>query len=290
MGSHAFSPTCRLKFYPLARVESTLTPALFRFILRGMKLEAIPAIVLAGDKKGDELTQRCGVTSKALIPIAGQPMVKRVVDVLRRCERVDNIVVLGFALLQSALKGTAVVEPGETLSENIQRGDAALGKPERVLVMTCDIPLITAEAIDHFIAESLRSGADIAYPIVTREVCEKRFPTGQRTYAKLVDGTFTGGNMVVLSRHFLEHSMALTEAAFAGRKSPLKLAGLFGVGFIVKFLLRRLSLADIRARAAHVLQCQVAIIVSPYAEMGFDVDKVSDLEEVERQVSRSMSQ
>lgn len=249
-----------------------------------MKLEAIPAIVLAGDKKMDELTQHCGVTSKALIPIAGQPMVKRVVDVLRQCERVDQVVVMGWATVQSVLRGTAVIEAGATLSENIQRGYAALGKPERALVMTCDVPLITPEAIDHFIAESLRSGADIAYPIVTREVCEKRFPTGKRTYAKLVDGTFTGGNMVVLSRHFLEHSMALTEAAFAGRKSPLKLAGLFGVGFILKLLLRRLSLADIIARASRVLQCRAATIISPYAEMGFDVDKVSDLEEVERQL------
>lgn len=249
-----------------------------------MKLEAIPAIVLAGDKKMDELTQHCGVTSKALIPIAGQPMVKRVVDVLHRCERVDNVVVMGFETLQSVLKGTAVVEPGETLSENIQRGYAALGKPERVLVMTCDVPLITAESVDHFIGESLRSGADITYPIVTRGVCEKRFPTGKRTYAKLVDGTFTGGNMVVLSRHFLEHSMSLTEAAFAGRKSPLKLAKLFGFGFIVKFLLHRLRLADILARASHVLQCRATTIISPHAEIAFDVDKVSDLEEVERHV------
>ncbi|MCS6859307.1 MAG: nucleotidyltransferase family protein [Abditibacteriales bacterium] len=249
-----------------------------------MKIEAIPAIVLAGDKKVDALTRHCGVTSKALIPIAGEPMVKRVVDVLHRCERVDHVVVIGLAALQSALKGTAVVEPGETLSENIQRGDAALGKPERVLVMTCDVPLITAEAIDHFIAESLRSGADITYPIVTQEVCEQRFPTGKRTYARLVDGTFTGGNMVVLSRRFLEHSMFLTEAAFAGRKSPLKLAKLFGFGFILKFLLHRLSLADLLARASHVLQCRAATVVSPYAEIAFDVDKVSDLEEVERQM------
>jgi hypothetical protein len=159
-----------------------------------------------------------------------------------------------------------------------------LNKPERALVTTCDVPLITAEAVDHFIEESLHSGADIAYPIVTKEVCEARFPMGKRTYAKLVDGTFTGGNMVVLSRHFLENSMGLTQAAFAGRKSPLKLARLFGVGFILKFLLHRLSTADAVARASHVLQCRAAAIVSPYAEMAFDVDKVSDLEEVERRL------
>jgi GTP:adenosylcobinamide-phosphate guanylyltransferase len=251
-----------------------------------MHSETIPTIVLAGDKKIDELTQHCGVSSKALVPIAGQAMVKRVVDVLQRCQGIERIVVMGCDALRSVLTETTIVEPGDSLSENIQRGFAALGKPPRVLVTTCDVPLITAEAVDHFIAESLRSGADIAYPIVTKEVCEAKFPMGKRTYAKLKDGTFTGGNMVALSRHFLENSMGLTQAAFTARKSPVKLAQLFGVKFICKFLTRRLSVAEAEARASHILNCRATTIVSPYAEMAFDVDKVSDLEEVERRFQK----
>jgi hypothetical protein len=186
--------------------------------------------------------------------------------------------------------GAILVESGDSLGENVQQGWAALGKPDRVLVTTCDVPLITAEAVDHFITESLRSGADITYPIVTRAVCAARFPSGKRTYATLTDGTFTGGNMVALSRHFLEHSMGLTQAAFEARKSPLKLARLFGIGFILRLLLHRLSVAELVERAARILQCRAAVVVSPYAEIAFDVDKVSDLEEVERRVNESMSQ
>ena len=55
--------------------------------------------------------------------------------------------------------------------------------------------------------------------------------------------------------------------------SPLGPAFTSPVGFIVRFLLRRLTVDDIAQRARELLHCKVAAICSPYPEVAFDLDR-----------------
>ena len=51
---------------------------------------------------------------------------------------------------------------------------------------------------------------------------------------------------------------------------------MLGVGFILKFLFHRLTLADVEKRGSLVVGFEVRAIVSDFAEVGMDVDKPAD--------------
>jgi hypothetical protein len=55
--------------------------------------------------------------------------------------------------------------------------------------------------------------------------------------------------------------------------------------FLLRLLVGRLSVADAAARGGAILGCRVAVYASPHPEIGFDVDKPSDLELAERLLS-----
>ena len=119
--------------------------------------------------------------------------------------------------------------------------------------------------------------ADVAYPIIPRESCERHFPGARRTYVTLKDGVYTGGNAVVVKRDFLQLRRELIDKLFAARKNPLKLAAIFGLGFIFALLTRRLSISRAETRASQIVGGKAAAIISTYPELGFDVDKLEDL-------------
>jgi len=78
----------------------------------------------------------------------------------------------------------------------------------------------------------------------------------------------------------------LIDRLYAARKNPVKLAGMFGLGFILGLLLGRLTLRHLEARAGEIVGGRVRAIISTYAELGFDVDKLDDLN-LARQVADS---
>jgi GTP:adenosylcobinamide-phosphate guanylyltransferase len=62
------------------------------------------AVVLAGDRSaGDPVARATGVSSKALTPVGGRPMVLRVLDALEAAREIENIVLCGPA--RSAVRG-----------------------------------------------------------------------------------------------------------------------------------------------------------------------------------------
>lgn len=243
----------------------------------------LPAVVLAAGRIAPDLATATGATEKALVPVGGRPMIDRVLATLDASELVGQTTVVvreGSALI-GHLGPRAVVAHGPDLMDTVMTGLKALGSPERVLAVTGDLPLITPKAMDHFCAQALQSNASIVYSVINQENCERVFPGSTRTYVRLKDGRFTGGNVAVLSRGFLtEHSDRLTEA-FAARKHPLRLCAMLGWGFLARLLTGRLTLDQIIERAQNLLGVSIHVVDTPYPEVGFDVDKLSHLRSVE---------
>ena len=115
------------------------------------------------------------------------------------------------------------------------------------------------------------------WSIIPKDSCERRFPEGRRTYVRLRDGTFTGGNGVVLTRQFVAMRGELIGRLYAARKNPVKLAALLGIGILFGLVTGRLRLAQLEARASRLVGGRVAAVISTYPELGFDVDKLEDL-------------
>ncbi|SDF00841.1 nucleotidyltransferase family protein [Sporolituus thermophilus] len=241
------------------------------------------AIILAGGQNAEPLRQVSAQPYEAMIDIAGKPMVTFVAEALAACPQVGRIFVVGPAreLANCGLPPSAVVvEGGRTIVETISRGMAALGHERKVLVVTADIPLVTPEAIQDFLAQCSRVEADLYYPIVRREDNERYYPGNKRTYVRFREGTYTGGNIFLVNPAIVPRCMAVAERIIENRKNPFKLCCLLGWSFVFKFIFGRLMLPEVEKRVAAMLGITGAVIESRYPELGIDVDKPSDLEMV----------
>lgn len=147
-----------------------------------------------------------------------------------------------------------------------------------VLIVTADIPLITWESLEHFIENSLELQADFSYPVIVKEVCEKKYKDVVRTYGRLKEGSFTGGNIFLMNPEIVDRVANRAISFLALRKKPHRMAMKLGIFFIIKYLLKKVTLADAEKRASRIFGVKGRAIISPYAEIGFDVDKISDLQ------------
>ncbi|MBP2643920.1 MAG: cofC [Firmicutes bacterium] len=236
------------------------------------------AIILAGGES-NKLSQPGGF--EALIDIGGKPMVTFVAEALAASEKVRRIFVLGPSkeLAKCKFPGNAVVvEGGKTIVETIRRGIAELHHNDMTLIATADIPLLTAEAVNDFLGQCNNVSADLYYPIVRKEVNERRYPGVRRTYVRLKEGVYTGGNLFLINPAIVDVCAGMADKIIANRKHPLRLCRMLGWSFVARFLLGTLRLAEVEARVADLLGITGAVIQSPYPELGIDVDKPSDLE------------
>lgn len=241
------------------------------------------AIILAGGENSKNLSAGEREPFEAMIRIAGKPMVAFVAEALSGCPRVGRIFILGpeEALATCPLPERArIMAGGRTIIDTIVSGMNALGHRRKTIVATADIPLLTSAAVEDFLAQCDRTEADLYYPVVTREVNERRFPGNRRTYVRLREGTFTGGNLFLVNPAVVPGCVRVADRLIAQRKNPLRLAAILGWTFVFKFLAGRLSIVEVERRVAELLGVRGAVIQSPYAELGIDVDKPSDLEMV----------
>jgi len=240
----------------------------------------VGALVLAGRANRGDLAGVSDAPLEALVPVGGRPMIAYVLDALRSAGAVDTVVVVGQPEPLAPVTGAGVtlVAPGATLVDNLRRGFAALDGAERFLAVTSDVPLLTAAAVDDFVARARAAGGAFHYAVVTRENYEAAFPGSRRTWVRLRDGTFTGGNLFLAEASVARRALDLVERFYANRKNPLGLARLLGLGTILAFALGRLTVPRLEARVSAMVGAQGRAIITPYAEIAFDVDRPEDLE------------
>lgn len=243
----------------------------------------ISVVLLAGSSgKPDPLAESAAVSCKALLPLPnGTSMLETVLAAFRASPSVGRVAVVGDSQLRDVADAHHVsfAPQGDSLVANLLAGFAALDWPSRCAVATCDIPLISPVTIESLTGAG-QADVDIVYPIVSRDTYERKFPGGKRTYATLKDGTFTGGNVLLLRSEFVRAQQAIIQAVFDARKSPLRLCRILGVGFVMKFLTKRLTIHEIEDRVGRLLHCTAQALVFDHAEIAFDVDHLEDLEMV----------
>ena len=237
------------------------------------------AVVLAGgDLKGITGEK---AEARGLIEIKNKPMLEYIIDALNSSSLIDKIVVVVPAKVEMgklANKVSGVVKSDGTLTQNLYRGIEYLKTTNMVLVLSSDIPLITSEAIDDFFKECESKKAQVCYSVVSKEAIEEKFGNSRRTYVKLRDGAFTGGNVFLFDPKVVKNNIGLIEEAYEARKSPFKLARMMGLKFIFKFLFRQLTIEELEERISSLIKAEGKAVVTAYPEIGMDVDKNSDLE------------
>lgn len=244
----------------------------------------IDALVLAGSRNDGPLKQCSSVPYEAMITIGRKTMIEYVIDALRSSRLIDRIVVVGPPDVPDFCRreDVMVVPAKGTLMENLARGVESLSGSHRVLLATCDIPLITAQAIEDFLYRCGERSADVYYPVVPREVVEKSIFRTRRTYVAFKEGDFTGGNLFLVDPAAVGRCMVIGQQLVDARKSPIRLSRLMGIPFLIRFLLRRVTLKEAERKASDLLGVRGAVVITTYPEVGVDVDKPSDLDLVSK--------
>ncbi|GIW32056.1 MAG: acylneuraminate cytidylyltransferase [Meiothermus sp.] len=227
--------------------------------------------MLAGGNAGDPLAQKFGVASKTLVPYRGRPLVEYTLEALVQAGL--EVILVGPSRPLNPPPQRALPDQGSLLA-NLEAGiNAAQGS--KVLVATGDMPFLRGEAVRWVLENAPQAG--FVYTIVARPTIEQRFPGMRRTYARVREGYFTGGNLVIIDRKLFFTALPLLKQALELRKKPLALARMIGLGTLVKVLLGQADIAGLEARVSRIIGVPARALVTPYPEVGIDIDKEEDL-------------
>lgn len=250
-------------------------------------------LVLAGSRgPEDPVAKLAGVSHKAFAPIAGVPMLVRVVRALtaapsvgiihisiERPELVRDHPELGMLLAG----GRLVLLPAEgSPSRSVMAALEALGAP--LFVTTADHALLRPEWVEHFL-DHLPDGADICVGLARDSVVQAAVPETRRTYLRFADGAFSGCNLFAFRTDASIEVARTWRQVEAQRKSPLRMIRLLGIGSILRFMAGRLSLGMALDRLGRMTGTVAAVVEMPFGLAAVDVDKAADMELAERLLS-----
>lgn len=259
-------------------------------------MKQFSAIVLAGDRGGhDDLLRAAGVDAKVMAPVAGTPMIERVLSALSASASIETGSVCGPA--------SAVVDAHPELARAIAAAGfgwlapatgpaasavAAMTQLARwpVLLTTADHALLSPPIVEHFCREALESGADVVVGLARHRLVMEAFPDTRRTALRFADDHYCGCNLFAFLTPTAISVAQFWEQVESHRKRPWRLLGALGLGSVLAYLSGRLTLEEGLARLSRRVACTVDAVVLPYAEAAVDVDSAADWELVNRLVSQ----
>lgn len=244
------------------------------------------AIVIAGGipEPGEPLYEYTQGQPKALLDIAGKPMVQWILDALGGAETIDRVVLIGLSEtdeLECSKETTYVPNQGGML-QNVRAGMEKVLEinpdANHVLGVSSDIPAINSEMVDWMVKENEGTDLDLYYTVIRRQVMEERFPNSNRSYTRLKDAEVCGGDMNMIRATTVRTNDELWDRIVAARKNVFKQAALLGYGNLILLLSRQLTIEGAVKRVTKRMDITGRAVFSPYAEIGMDVDKPFQLE------------
>ncbi len=263
-----------------------------KIILRRLKIIntdiKIGAVILAGGSVPEKLKSFCEY--RALLKLNDKYILDYLSDSISKSNCISTSVFvtpIETHLKLAHLPGKLITAQ-KTIIDNIFAGCDALKNEniDYIILITGDLPLLTLKGLNDFIEKSIISAGEITYPIISQQTCETQFPGGKRTYVKLIDGVFTGGNAFLLKHDIIKNKATLFQKIFDARKSPLALAKILGIGTIIKMLFGQLTIKGLEKVASQAIGAPVRAIISNDAGLGFDIDKPEDIETALMEVNK----
>lgn len=253
------------------------------------------AIVIAGGipRPEDPLYSYVKGNAKALVDIAGKPMVQWVLDALSDSKRVDNVIVVGLSpknQLSCKKPMHFLSNQGRMLSNIVAGINKSLQldkKSKYVLIVSSDIPAIKAHMVDWLVDTAMQTKDDLYYGVCSREVMEERYPGSNRTYTRLKDIELCGSDINLCHVRMATEHLDLWESLLGARKSPLAQASKLGLGLLFALATRQLTLESAVTRISERIGIKGRAVVWPYAEPCMDVDKPHQLEMMRADLAKS---
>lgn len=225
--------------------------------------------------------------SKCLLQVHGKSLVQWVLDALAGAGT-EHVVVMGLP------EDTALHFPGDMrilpsqggIVDNIRAGAKELvhinPEPRPLLLVSGDLPCIDAHMINWISQQAYSCPADLYYSVVARDVMETTFPGSRRSYIKLQGLEICGGDMMIVHSQSATGHLPMIDRLVKSRKNAVKQASILGFDLLLMLLLGKLSLEKAEKMISKRLKIKGKVLVSPFAEVGMDVDKPNQLELVKQ--------
>lgn len=250
----------------------------------------VPVLVLAGSRLGaeDPVARAAGVSLKALAPVAGVPMLERVLAALLGSEGVGALAVCGVpesALSELPLarrlreQGRLTLLPAASSpSLSVAAAMDRLGTP--LLVATADHALLTPAMVEHLLRHA-PAEADAVAALARSEVVLAAFPGTRRTWLRFREpggaGRWSGCNLFLLRRPAAGGVVAFWRRVEAERKRPHRMLSLLSPWLLLRHALGLLTLPAALRALGRRTGARLAVVELPFAEAAVDVDSADDL-------------
>jgi membrane protein len=258
--------------------------------------EAINGIILAGGRIPHAFAEAVGTDIKGLIPIAGHAAVEYVVAAMRQVPGMQKLVLVGdkaaFVHHPVAEQLDGIIDEGPDIWHNLMRALRFLRDDRRVLLGVSDTPLVTAEALCAFL-RACEAESDLCYPVTARQPTRGLFGRRLWVFLPLREGWVTHTCNILFDPRLALKNRDFVERFLSNRKDLWGAAGTLGLSFAVRFLLSwylpalRFDMPEIARQIEAITgarRCQG--IMLDYPEIALDIDKPSDVAEIEAFLER----
>ncbi|MCC7478413.1 nucleotidyltransferase family protein [bacterium] len=255
---------------------------------------ALHVIITAGGRLPAELQALSDSPVKALLELGGRSLLTAAMAAAREALELDAVAVVGAPELRERIPADiAHIQEGQSVVDNIQRGFEHLGgEGHEYLILSPDLPFVTAAALSAFVSQARGAGAAFAAPLVSREVFLAQYPGAPNSFNRLDGGLVTMGSALFMEGRLLKSNLPLMHDFYAHRKWPHRLATLIGWPIALALLTGRLRLSAIEQRLERLTGGPARGVSLSDASIAYDIDDKANydyaLEHLRRQANLSI--
>lgn len=242
----------------------------------------VNAVILSGDRGEDG-------KPKALLRIGSKYMIEYIIESLRDSGCVNKVYVVGEGIIKNTIGNAAdgYINSGRNIVDNIKIAAENIGDELPYILCTSDIPMVSGEAISDFVLQCEKKGTQLGYPIIDKRLNDEKYPDVKRTYVKMKEGTYTGGNIVYMKPEVVERCTEKAEQLVEYRKNALKMGKVLGLTFLIRLACGFLTIPAVEKKIKKMFDVNGSAIVTNYPEIGNDVDKQADIDFVNKYLNKT---
>lgn len=241
------------------------------------------AVVLAGQRqRRHPVADAAGVPAAVLAPVAGRPMLARVLDALAASPQVTAGAIVGD---RTALEADAIVRDAAMgfrwLAPRFGPSAGARAALEMLnaypaLLTTGDHALLSPALVEEFLRKAVAADADFVVGVVEQARLQALPPT-RRTLLRFADGAICGSNLYAVLRPSGLAALTLWQDVEADRKRPWRVIRRLGIGHLLRYWRGHLTLEQALSRLSTLAGTRIGAVKLSRAEAAVDVDTLADL-------------
>lgn len=234
------------------------------------------AVITAGGTVEGSFAAAIGTPVKALAALGTSTLLDVAIEACAGAG-IDGIAVVGGDAVRTHLAGrdVRVIDAVDDGAENVLLALDAWPK-ERFVYLTSDLPFVNGAGLRDLVSRSEPFALSMA--LTAGETFDARFPGAPPAGLQLRGERVVNGCAFVLAPESIAPARALATRFFDARKSRFALARLLGPAMCLRFLTKRLAVADIERYARGVLGIPVGAIRGADPGLCYDVDTLDEYE------------